>query len=183
MTTIPASASEVFYTIHPDQDTVDINVYQGDYNIASMNAYVGGFQFSGIAELKEKGAPREIVIQFDYDVDGIIHVSAIDRQSSRKEKGLSIEQSQIKLSSEEKEKAKQSIQEMESKGADPGAMAKLIEKSEILYKKISEEKKDESLQEEVKKITEALKKGQEEGKSDESMIARLSELLYDHGIE
>ena len=83
-TTIPASASMAFYTLAPDQDTVEIRVYQGSDPQASRNTALGQFEFRGISPVGNSRRGREFIIQFDYDLDGIVHVSAYDRRSGKK---------------------------------------------------------------------------------------------------
>ncbi|MCZ6602561.1 MAG: Hsp70 family protein, partial [Planctomycetota bacterium] len=84
-TTIPATASMAFYTLTPDQDSVEIRVYQGSDPQASRNTSLGRFEFTGITPSGTSRRGREFIIQFDYDLDGIVNVSAFDRRSGKKE--------------------------------------------------------------------------------------------------
>lgn len=176
-TTIPTSASEVFYTMRPDQDLVDIRVYQGDYAIANMNSFVGHFEFSGISPAKEKDSCRELVIQFDYDVDGIIHVSAIDRLASRKEEGLTITESQIKLSTEDKQKAQEEISKLEA--APEASISKMLDQAKNLCEKLQKEGNKE-IEKELREAIEKIEKATAAGSTDEDALARLSEIIYDY---
>ena len=83
-TTIPTSASMAFYTLTPDQDTVEIRVYQGSEPAASRNTPLGRFEFTDISASGDQRRGREFIIQFDYDLDGIVQVSANDRRSGKK---------------------------------------------------------------------------------------------------
>lgn len=80
-TAIPTSRAEVFSTAIDNQATVKIPVYQGESLIASKNTLLGEFTLSGIPPMPA-GQPQ-IVVQFDYDVDGIVHVSATERSTGK----------------------------------------------------------------------------------------------------
>jgi molecular chaperone DnaK len=84
-TAIPTSKSDVFYTLTPEQDTARIHVYQGEHDIASQNTLLGEFTLTGIAPNPDPGANREVLVQFDYDLNGIVSVAATDRRSGHKE--------------------------------------------------------------------------------------------------
>ncbi len=83
-TAIPVSHSQFFYTTHPEQDTVDIEVYQGEEPAASRNTHLGRIRFEGLSPSPD-GGPREVLVAFDYDVSGMLHVSAVDRRTGRRE--------------------------------------------------------------------------------------------------
>ena len=83
-TAIPCTRSEAYYTIAPQQDQARVRVYQGDQAVASRNALLGEFLFEGISPDPE-GLNREVLVRFDYDIDGIVQVSAVDRRSRRSE--------------------------------------------------------------------------------------------------
>ncbi len=82
--TIPCSVERPFYTITPDQDAVRIRVYQGEEEVASRNLHLGEFLFSGISP-SPTGQSREVLVRFDYDVNGIVQVAARDKQTGRSE--------------------------------------------------------------------------------------------------
>ena len=71
-TPVPVSKSEVFTTFSPNQRTVEIKVYQGEESIASQNTFLGDFLLEGVKRTK-RGEP-EIVVNFDYDLNGIVRV-------------------------------------------------------------------------------------------------------------
>ncbi|MBI4749325.1 MAG: Hsp70 family protein [Acidobacteria bacterium] len=84
-TTIPTTKSERFFTITPTQDTVEVKVFQGEKMICAENTSLGSFQFTDIPPSEDPERPREIIVQFSYNLDGILEVSAFDRHGKRKE--------------------------------------------------------------------------------------------------
>ena len=108
-TPIPVSKSEVYTTFTPDQELVDIKVYQGEEPIASQNTFLGEFRLEGVKRTK-RGEP-EIVINFDYDVNGIVHVSAQDKQTGR-EKEIAVTATPDRLTEEQKTEATERFEDM-----------------------------------------------------------------------
>jgi molecular chaperone DnaK len=78
-TTIPIKRSKVFTTINDNQRTVKIHVLQGEREIASENKSLGFFDLVGIP-LAPKGIPQ-IEVTFEIDSNGIVRVSAKDKQT------------------------------------------------------------------------------------------------------
>ncbi|MCB8942242.1 MAG: Hsp70 family protein [Ardenticatenaceae bacterium] len=83
-TTIPVVKEDVFYTLHPDQDAIKIMVYQGEASVASHNKLLGDFLISDL-EPEEPGELASVTVQFDFDLDGILHVRAQDRYTEKEE--------------------------------------------------------------------------------------------------
>lgn len=102
-TTIPAKKSQVFSTASDNQPAVDIRICQGERPMFSDNKLLGNFRLDGIAPAR-RGEPQ-IEVTFDIDANGILHVSAKDKQSGKEQK-ISI-QGSSGLSKEEIERAKQ----------------------------------------------------------------------------
>lgn len=82
-TTIPTSKSQVFSTAADNQPAVDINVLQGERPMAKDNKGLGLFKLDGIAPAP-RGIPQ-IEVTFDIDVNGIVHVSALDKGTNKKQ--------------------------------------------------------------------------------------------------
>ena len=83
-TTIPARKSEIFSTAEDNQSAVDIQVLQGERELARDNRPLGNFRLEGI-----RPGPRgtaQIEVSFDIDANGILTVTAKDKESGKEQK-------------------------------------------------------------------------------------------------
>lgn len=176
-TTVPTSKSQIFSTAANNQTQVEINVLQGEREMAADNKSLGRFILDGIPPAP-RGVPQ-IEVTFDIDSNGILHVTAKDKNTNKEQK-ITIANS-TNLSDEEVEKMKADAEkhaeedkqkketaearnqahsvafEMEKQLGEYGDKLKPEDKSKIEenVKKLKElAEKDDSSAEDLKKATE-----------------------------
>ena len=120
-TTIPTKKSQVFSTAADNQTSVEVNVLQGEREMAAYNKSLGRFQLDGIAPAR-RGVPQ-IEVTFDIDANGIVNVSAKDLGTGT-EQHITITSSS-NMSKDDIEKA---VKEAEQYAAED---AKIKEKVEV----------------------------------------------------
>lgn len=83
-TTIPTKASQTFSTAEDNQPAVTVKAYQGERELVQYNKMLGEFNLEGIPPAR-RGTPQ-IEITFDIDANGIMHVSAKDKNTNKENK-------------------------------------------------------------------------------------------------
>lgn len=172
-TVIPVSKSEVYYTLFPQQDTVKIKIYQGESKTASDNILLGEYRFTNIPASKD-GGNKEIVVQFDFDVDGILHVSSTHKESGKKQ-SISIKASKQRLSEDEKRLAQTEISEV--KIADEDEIELLLGRANALLEKLDDKRTAGQLRKLILDINEAKEA------DDSEKLEELKEALLDKMYE
>ena len=112
-TTIPTKKSQVFSTAADNQTSVEVNVLQGEREMAQYNKSLGRFHLDGIAPAR-RGVPQ-IEVTFDIDANGIVNVSAKDLGTG-KEQHITITSS-TNMSKEDIEKAVREAEQFASEDA------------------------------------------------------------------
>ena len=165
-TTIPTNQSQVFSTAADNQSAVTVHVLQGEREVASANKSLGQFNLEGIAPAP-KGQPQ-IEVTLDLDSDGILHVSAKDKNTG-KEQSITIKASSG-LSDEEVEKM---IKDAETHAEEDKKFQELITTRNMAdslvhsTKQTLEELKDEISDEEKSTIESAVNELEESIKGDD----------------
>ncbi len=119
-TTIPAKKSQIFSTAADNQTSVEVNVLQGEREMAAANKSLGRFHLDGIAPAR-RGVPQ-IEVTFDIDANGIVNVSAKDLGTG-KEQHITITSS-TNMSKEDIEKA---VKEAEQFAAEDAKVKESVE--------------------------------------------------------
>lgn len=138
-TTIPTSKSQVFSTAADNQPAVDINVLQGERPMAKDNKSLGLFKLDGINPAP-RGVPQ-IEVTFDIDVNGIVHVSALDKGTNKKQ-SITISNSSG-LSEAEIERMIRDAEEHKAEDEQRKEEAELKNKAEQLIHQINSSLNDE----------------------------------------
>lgn len=163
-TTVPTKKSQVFSTAADNQTQVEINVLQGEREMAADNRSLGRFILDGIPPAP-RGMPQ-VEVTFDIDSNGILHVTAKDKNTNKEQK-ITIQNS-TNLSKEEVEKMKAEAEQhadedkqkrelIEAKN-HANSVAFEIEKQLKDYGDKLEKKDKEDIEENVKKLKELAQK-------------------------
>ena len=181
-TTIPASREEKFYTLYPDQDAVLIEVYQGEDPIASRNTPLGSFRVTDLVSANPD-ENAEITVQFDLDVNGMLKVTARDRQSAQ-QKSISVEAAHAHMSEADilaaRAWADQAASQAGSAGYDQEA-AVLLRRADALLEGDLKDKDRKALSALLKRIQAA----QTDNNPDilAELLESLEDMLFDLDVE
>ena len=146
-TKLPTSTSDAFYTVVDNQEAVDIKVFQGEKKDARDNIKIGNYYF----KLSGYPAGSVIIMNFDLDINGILKIEAVEKETGKKINGV-IENAFTGYSNEEMAKARQMIDDMMSLPEKPeevkdlklpSAIEEIIKDAEEKLEKASEEDKEE----------------------------------------
>lgn len=151
-TAIPITKSQVFTTAASFQPSVEINVLQGERPMARQNKSLGKFRLNGIRRAP-RGVPQ-IEVTFTIDANGIVNVSAMDRDTGKRQE-ITI-QGSSNMSREEIDRAVREAQQYAAEDARARSDAQIKDRLEsLLYQ--SEEVRKRMDKEQRKQLDEAVK--------------------------
>ncbi|MCK5876967.1 MAG: Hsp70 family protein [Candidatus Marithrix sp.] len=177
---LPLSKTELFFTMVDNQKMVDIKVFQGEDQDALNNIKIGEFSVEG---LSKSPANSPILIKLELDLNGILSVSAIEKNTGLK-KTITIDNAISRFEEDEMELAKERIQGIfgeviegtATKGNKVVIQAKaLVEKAERLLDSASSEDK-EDIVDMIEAINDAL--ATENFTALDESVEQLSDIIY-----
>jgi molecular chaperone DnaK len=161
-TTIPSKKSEIFSTASDNQPSVEIHVLQGERSMATDNRTLGRFHLDGIPPAP-RGIPQ-VEVTFDIDANGIMHVHAKDKATSKEQSiritsSSGLNQEEIdKMKNDAKEHAaedKKMKEEIDVKNSADSLVFQIKKQMEEMKDKLTDENKSK-LEVEIKKVEDAL---------------------------
>lgn len=172
-TPIPTTKSEVYTTIVDNQSAVEVEVYQGESPNVKNNVLLGKFLLEDLPPAPA-GEPK-IIVTFDYDVDGIVHVSARDKKTGREQK-ITIKDRKERMSEEEKARAQAAVASLEEEPELPPSAKAMVEKAREMALTLDDDQAEELL-ELADQLVECWRRGDKE--EAEEVEEQLIDLLYE----
>jgi len=128
-TPIPADMTNNYYTVVPGQESVEVIAYQGENPVASKNTLLGSFILDDLPPGLSAGS--EIAVTFEYNLNGIVEITALERQSQRKQK-LKVDVQRLDVKKDTGTNEKISSRQLERILKKAGKMRKKINDAQTL---------------------------------------------------
>ncbi|MBT5635475.1 MAG: Hsp70 family protein [Gammaproteobacteria bacterium] len=183
---IPVTRSEAYYTSYDGQDAVNVTVYQGEDPDALNNTEIGRYL---VEELQDRPSGSAIIITFALDINGILHVTTLEKETGREEE-LVIDNAIGRLDEDKMVEARARIEQLfsddeesqlEDESAADGIDSQIKEAQQQI--KLARERMgalNETDQEDLIEIIEAIQDGidQAEEKAIHSAVEELQEFFH-----
>ena len=176
---IPVSRSEVYSTLADNQESVEIEIFQGENTIAKENVPLGAFRIENLPP-RPAGEVR-VEVHFDFDLNGILTVTATEKSGGQQEALIVNDATTRRLSSHELQQSRAEIESLFNRG-EPVSLNS-VELLDLANKAIEtlDDEATEPLRSLVTQVEEA--KAAEESERVDSLLAQLEELLHAIGSE
>ena len=176
---IPVSRSEVYSTLTDNQESVEIEIFQGENAIAKENVPLGSFRIEDLPPRPAGGVKLEV--HFDFDLNGILTVTATEKGKGQQSSLVIDDATTRRLSSQELQQSRAEIESLFNRGK-PVSLSReeLLDLAEKALETV-EPSSAEPLREIMAQVEEAIAAGEEERIS--SLLAELEELLHGLGPE
>ena len=135
-TIVPTSRADVFNTLHPEQDEINLKVFQGESRMVSGNQRIGAVRIHGLRHMPGQDNPGEIEVRFSYDSNGILEVE-VTKLHNREVIRKVIQQRPGKLSQNEIEETIKRLAPLKIHPRDQLENRALIERGQRLFMELS----------------------------------------------
>ena len=135
-TSIPVTRSEVYFTMYENQEAVDVNIFQGEELDATKNLPIGQFLVEGLSKAP---ANSPIVLELALDNDGILNVTAVEKNTGLK-KSITIENAFVKMDNAEMQISKDRVNTLFGPSGDTPEQAEIVEDGNVVKAKALVEK-------------------------------------------
>ena len=172
-TTVPTTQAERFYTITPEQDTVEVCVFQGESPLCQENTALGKFLLANIPSEPDPKKPREVIVEFSYNLNGIVEVTARDRRGERREV-MTVSTTATKRAASEPEQKRHFAPSLESD------VSQNLDDAARLEIRLESDGRTQDA-ERVRKVRSALERAHDEGdeKRARQLLEEIEDLIYD----
>lgn len=135
-TTVPCSRSDGFRTLHPDQDVLEVQVYQGESRLVRDNQFIGSVKMTGLQSRRGQQFPGQVEVRFSYDMNGILEVEVTVLETGKKLNKV-FEQRPGTLTKEQIAEAVRALQPLKTHPRDQPAHRARLERASRLYTDLS----------------------------------------------